>query len=68
MVTIEVDVSDGEDEFSEDCVGFYLLLDVVDQSRKDEVHSLDVSYLLILLRVALQDVGHLVFILLVLEG
>ena len=68
MVTIEVDVSDGEDEFSEDCVGFYLLLDVVDQSRKDEVHSLDVSYLLILLRVAHQDVGHLVFILLVLEG
>ena len=68
MVTIEVDVSDGEDEFSEDCVGFYLLLDVVDQSRKDEVHSLDVSYLLILLRVAHQDVGHLVFILLILEG
>lgn len=67
-VTVKVNGSYSEDEPTENCIALDLILYVVDDPRKDHIHSLNITDLHILKPIAHQNVGHPLLKYVVLKG
>ena len=68
MVTLEVDGSDGENKLSKDGIGSNFIFDVINDPRENHIHSLDISYLRILVSITHQNVLYFLLIEIVLKG